>query len=433
MKEKIAIIVRGCPKNEVDAEVLAGELQDNDFNIVSEIDLADVIIIFTCAFIKNAVQESLETIFEVSLYNKRIIVTGCIVNRYGLNTLKELIPEVEIFFDTYNYLNIIPYLIKSNFKENKNFIYSHKNNRIIENSFAYVKISEGCSNSCSFCTIPKIKGKLFSRKIEDIYNEVKYLVEEKGVKEIILVSQNSGDYGRDLENGTNIVKLIKNLLKINTFFWVRLLYIYPQHVSDELLELSFNEKFCNYLDIPLQHIDNDILKKMGRSSTERSIKDTLDKIKSNYPKIFLRTSLIVGFPGETEEKFQKLLDFINEYKFYNLGCFKYSKEDGTKAAKLKEQIPEKIKNIRYKKIMSLQRKILENINRSLLSKKFKAIVEGVSDETELLLKSRCEFQAPDIDGITYINKGFVKEKGFYNIKITDFKDYDLIGEITTEQ
>ena len=430
MKRKIAIVLRGCPKNEVDAQVLAGELKTIHFNIVSNVEEADIIIIFSCAFIKSAVEETLETIFEISLLKKEILVVGCIVNRYGKEKLKKIIPEVKEFFGTYDFLKVVDYIKNNSFSLSKNqFIYSSNNNRILEQNFAYVKISEGCSNSCSFCTIPFIKGKLFSRKLEDIINEIKFLTEEKGIKEIILISQNNGEYGKDLKNNTNITKLIKEILKINALTWLRVLYIYPYYINDEFLELTLDEKFCNYLDMPVQHIDNDILKAMGRKSNEKLIRNILYKIKTFYPHLFLRTSIIVGFPGETEEKFLKLLDFIKEYQFYNLGCFKYSPEENTKAAKFQNQIPDSLKSKRYRVIMKEQKRIVRSINKNLINKTFKILLSGYSDETDLLLIGRTEFQAPDIDGITYINKGNVEYKDFYNIKITGFKDYDLIGEI----
>ncbi len=431
MKEKIAIVVLGCPKNEVDAEVLTGELSAKGFLITSNIENADYIVIFTCSFIKDAVEEAVDTILELSLLNKKIIVTGCLVSRYGIDKLQKLLPEVVKFFGTYNYMDIINFLLNNQYKPShtERFIYSRKNFRILNSSFAYVKISEGCSNRCSFCTIPSIKGNLFSRKSDDIIDEVKYLTDEKGINEIILISQNSGDYGKDLNKTENLNNLLKKLLNIKTLKWLRVLYTYPDFINDEFLELTTHEKFCNYLEIPIQHIDNEILKKMNRKSSEKDIRRILDKIKTSFPEIFLRTSLIVGFPGETESKFKKLSEFIKEYKFYNLGCFIYSPEEGTKAAKMKPQINEKTKSERFKEIMLLQKKIVKDINVSLLHKNFKALITGYSEESELLLQGRTEFQLPDIDGKTFITKGFIEKQGIYEIKITDFKDYDLIGEI----
>ena len=431
MKEKIAIVVLGCPKNEVDAEVLTGELSAKGFLITSNIENADYIVIFTCSFIKDAVEEAVDTILELSLLNKKIIVTGCLVSRYGIDKLQKLLPEVVKFFGTYNYMDIINFLLNNQYKPShtERFIYSRKNFRILNSSFAYVKISEGCSNRCSFCTIPSIKGNLFSRKSDDIIDEVKYLTDEKGINEIILISQNSGDYGKDLNKTENLNNLLKKILNIKTLKWLRVLYTYPDFINDEFLELTTHEKFCNYLEIPIQHIDNEILKKMNRKSSEKDIRRILDKIKTSFPEIFLRTSLIVGFPGETESKFKKLSEFIKEYKFYNLGCFIYSPEEGTKAAKMKPQINEKTKSERFKEIMLLQKKIVKDINVSLLHKNFKALITGYSEESELLLQGRTEFQLPDIDGKTFITKGFIEKQGIYEIKITDFKDYDLIGEI----
>jgi ribosomal protein S12 methylthiotransferase len=429
MKEKISIIVLGCPKNEVDAEVLAGELNSSEFIIENNIENSEIVIILTCAFIEDAVEEAIDTILEITSIKNRVIVVGCLVSRYGADRLKEQLPEVEIFFDTYNYLNVVDYLKYNKIYKNYNrFIYSHNNQRVLSSTFSYVKIAEGCRRSCSFCTIPQIKGGLFSRQINDIIDEIKKIV-ESGIYEIILISQNSGDYGKDLKNSSNLTALIEQALKINDLKWLRVLYIYPDDINEYFLELTRHEKFCKYLDIPIQHIDNDILKSMNRKTDENNIKRILDNIKTNYPEIFLRTSLIVGYPGETDEKFNKLLNFIKQYQFYNLGCFKYFREEGTTAAALPGQVANKIKNIRYKKIMQTQKKVVKNINKTLTGKIFQVNISGFSTESELLLEGRTEFQSPDIDGITFINEGIIDEAGFYKVKITDFADYDLIGKI----
>ncbi len=428
MKEKIAIVVLGCPKNEVDAEVLAGEFAKEGFILENSVESADIAIIFTCAFIEDAVSEAIDTILAISKIKFRVIVAGCLVSRYGREKLKELLPEVEEFFDTYNYLSIIDYLKNKQFNSKKRFIYSSKNQRIFSSSYCYVKISEGCMRGCSFCTIPFIKGKLFSRQISDIVTEIEKIT-DNGIYEIILVSQNSGDYGRDLDDKSNLKKLLKKILKISNLKWLRLLYIYPNDIDEELLELTKHEKFCNYLDIPIQHIDNDILKSMNRIRNETEIKKTLENIKTNYSDIFLRTSVIVGYPGENEEKFNKLLKFLQEFRFYNLGCFKYSKEENTLAARLGEQVPDEVKEERYNLIMDSQKKIVKEINNSLIGKTFEVNISGYYSESQLLLEGRTMFQSPDIDGITLINEGIIESSGFYHVKITDYADYDLIGKI----
>ncbi len=431
MQKRVSIVVLGCPKNEVDAEVFAGELVKSGFEVIADYESSDSVIIFTCGFLKKAVEESIETILEISFLKKRIIVTGCLVSRYGIKKLEELLPEVEKFFGTYNYLDIVTYLEKGSVPSVSmpKFIYSHKNERITNSQFAYVKISEGCSNNCAFCVIPAIKGRLISREKDDIVQEVKILTEEKGIKEIILISQNSGDYGKDLEESTNLHELMKAILNIDALEWLRVLYVYPDYINDEFLELFSHEKLCNYMEMPLQHIDNEILRLMRRKSNEKKIRMLLDKIKSDYPQIFLRTSLIVGFPGETEKKFKKLVDFIKEYEFYNLGTFIYSKEEGTKAEKMPFHVDNETKRKRYDIIMKEQSKIMTKINSSLTGKIYRTFISGFSEETELLLNGRTEFQSPEIDGTTYITEGFIDAPGFYNVEITDFKDYDLIGKI----
>ena len=425
---KIALITLGCPKNEVDSEILASLLYQNKFILIDNVNEADVVIINTCAFIEKAVKEAVDRILEIALLKKRIIVTGCLVSRYGENILKELLPEVEFFFDTYNYINIVKYLLKKHYKTNKKFIYSHKFPRLGNSIYKYVKISEGCSNNCSFCTIPKIKGKFFSRPIRDIINEIKKLV-DKGVEEIILVSQDTGRYGKDLDKNTNLVKLIEKILKIKNLKWLKVLYLYPDTINKDLLELTKHEKFCPYLDIPIQHIDNKILKLMNRKTSEKEIRDLFYKIKAFYPEIFLRTSVMVGFPQEDEKSFEKLLNFLKEIEFYNLGCFKYSPEEGTKAAKLNGQVKQIIKHKRYLKIMKNQREIVKKINKTFKGKVFDAIIEGYCNESNLILCGRTFFQAPEIDGKVFITRGYVEKPGIYKVKIKNFKNYDLIGEL----
>ncbi len=423
---KISIITLGCPKNEVDSEILANILLKENYFLTKDVNSADVIIINTCAFITDAVKEAIEVILTVAKLNKRLIVAGCLVNRYGKEKLKKLLPEVEAFFETYEYINILKYLKGENLLKIKRFIYNSSFKRFNEIS-KYVKISEGCSNACSFCTIPKIKGRQFSRPIKDIIEEIKYLT-DNGTEEIILVSQNTGSYGEDLKDGTNLVKLIKEILKISNLKWLKLLYLYPEKITEELLDLTFHEKFNPYLDIPIQHIDDKILKLMNRKTTEKSLRNLFYKIKLNYSHIFLRTSIIVGFPGEDEISFNKLLDFIKEIEFYNLGCFKYSKEEGTKAEKLPNQVPKRIKTERYKLLMKTQKKIMKKINKKLVGKIFNVIIEGYADESNFIYKGRTEFQAPDIDGITYVTGEEIPKVGIYPVKISKFKDYDLIGE-----
>ncbi len=426
---KVSIITLGCPKNEVDSEILASLLKEKNFEITLNIDDSEIVIINTCAFIKEAVQEAIDVILNVAQTKKRIIVAGCLVSRYGKEKLKELLPEVEKFFDTYNYINILNYLSNKPQKEYKKFIYNSKLKRFTDSISKYVKISEGCSNACSYCTIPKIKGKYFSRPLNDILEEIKILT-DNGVEEVILVSQDTGRYGMELKDGTNIVKLIEKILNINSLKWLRVLYLYPDTVTDELLELTKHEKFCSYLDIPIQHVDDKVLKLMKRKILEKDLKNLFYKIKSDYPYLFLRTTVMVGFPQEDEDAFKNLLNFVKEIEFYNLGCFKYSKEEGTLASKFKGQIPEKEKNKRFREIMKIQKDIVKKMNKKLKNKEVETLIEGYCPESELLLCGRTFFQAPDIDGKVFINKGYINKPGIYKVKIKNFKNYDLIGELT---
>ncbi len=426
---KISIITLGCPKNEVDSEILASLLKEKNFEIIPNIEDSDIVIINTCAFIKEAVEEAIDVILNVAQTKKRIIVAGCLVSRYGEEKLKELLPEVEKFFNTYNYINILKYIRNKPFKNFKKFIYSSKLKRFFDSISKYVKISEGCSNACSYCIIPKIKGKYFSRPMNDILEEIKKLT-DNGVEEIILVSQDTGRYGIDLKDGTNLEKLIEKILNINSLKWLKVLYLYPDTITDELLELTKHEKFCSYLDIPIQHVDDKILKLMNRKISEKDLKNLFYKIKNDYSHLFLRTTVMVGFPQEDENAFKNLLNFIKDIEFYNLGCFKYSKEEGTLASKLQGQISQKEKNKRFKKILKIQKEIVNKINRSLKNKELETLIEGYCPESNLLLCGRTFFQAPDIDGKVYINKGFVDKPGIYKVKIKNFKNYDLIGELT---
>jgi len=425
---KISIITLGCPKNEVDSEILARKLIEENYQIINNLEESEIIIINTCAFITDAIKEAIDVILNCVKFKKRIIVTGCLVSRFGEKKLKKLFPEVEAFFDTYNFLKILNYLKGEKFSKEKKFIYNSNFLRPVSKTFKYVKISEGCSLSCSYCTIPKIKGKQFSRPVYDIVEEIKKLV-DNGTKEIILVAQNTGSYGYDLKDGTNLVKLLKEILKINDLKWLRVLYLYPEFITEELLELTFHEKFCSYLDIPIQHIDSRILKLMNRKSTEKKLYQLFEKIKVKYSHIFLRTTVMVGFPTESEHEFQKLLKFIKDIEFYNLGVFKYSKEEGTKAEKLKDDVPKREKTRRAKEILKTQKKIVKKLNKKLVGKKLNVLVEEKFISSGAVLTGRTEFQAPEIDGITFITSKIPLTNNIYEAEIKKFKDYDLFGEI----
>lgn len=443
MVKKVGIVSLGCPKNLVDSEVMLGLIKDAGYEITNDEKEADVIIVNTCGFIDSAKQESINTILEMAQYKKDsrkyLIVTGCMAERYKEEIMKEM-PEVDAVVGTGNYGEIADVLERVA-KGERPVIYgcldntSHlENTRVIstKTGFAYLKIAEGCSNCCTYCIIPALRGPYRSRKIEDIVKEAKML-SESGVKEVILVAQDTTMYGIDLYGKRKLVELIRQLSNIDGIEWIRLLYCYPELIDEELInEIASNDKVCKYLDIPLQHISDDILKKMGRRSTSSEIKNLISTLRERIPQIILRTSLIVGFPGETDEDFALLREFIKEYRFDRLGIFTYSKEEGTPAAKLKPQVPKKVKEKRYNELMKLQSEIVAESNMSKIGEVYKTIVEGVAEDG-IFYYGRSYAEAPDIDSLIYFTSMEPLETGsFVDVKILNTDNYDLIGEVVNE-
>ena len=437
--QKVAIVSLGCPRNRVDTETAAHFLKEGGFSFVYYEAEADIIIVNTCSFINSAKEESIDTILELSRYKKsgsckKLVVTGCLPQRYK-DELINLLPEVDVFLGTNEY-QALPEILHQNkrglFIGYSTLIQESFTPRILSQSpyTAYLKIAEGCLHNCSYCVIPSIRGKLRSRKIDALVTEAETLV-NKGAIEIILVAQDSTDYGKDLNNGSTLTKLLKSLVKIKRLSWIRLLYAYPDGINSELIELIRDEeKICNYIDVPIQHVNSRILKLMRRNiaNTDR-LKRKLEIIRNSIPDISLRTSIIVGFPTETNSEFEELLSFIKEFKFDNLGVFAYSKEEGTKAAEMKGQIPERIKELRRKTVMEQQKKVVQTINKKKVGKVFDVLIEGISQETELLLAGRGYFQAPEIDGIVYINEGTTENGKIEKVKIIKSIGYDFIGKI----
>ena len=432
----------GCPKNLVDAEVMLGVLSKQDYEITMDEKDADVIIVNTCSFIKEAKQESIDAILDLAerKHDGRchtLIVSGCLPQRYQEELAKEL-PEVDIFIGTGDYPRIAEILAEKSGTEEQlhyigdpNYIYDETLPRLNSSPawFSYLKIGEGCSNCCSYCIIPKLRGDYRSRPLEALIAEAEMLV-SRGVKEINVISQDITRYGSDFNDGTNLEMLLRRLAAIDGLRWIRLLYAYPDGINDSLIELISTEpKICKYLDIPIQHISDSILKGMQRRSSEKQIRDLIEKIRLKIPGVALRTSLIVGFPGETIDDFGALMHFVEQTQFDRLGVFCYSKEEGTPAASMPEQVSERIKRERYRKLMRTQARLSFRRNRALIGCTDQVIVEGYSEETELLLKGRSSRQAPDIDGQVYITAGNADVGDIVTIKITDSSDYDLIGEI----
>ena len=442
IKQKVSMVSLGCPKNLVDAEVMLGVLARQDYEITTDEKDADVIIVNTCSFIKEAKQESIDAILDLAerKHDGRchtLIVSGCLPQRYQEELAQEL-PEVDIFIGTGDYPRIAEILAEKGGTDHQlryigdpDYIYDESLPRLNSSPswYSYLKIGEGCSNCCSYCIIPKLRGSYRSRPQDALVAEAEMLV-ARGVKELNIISQDITRYGSDLADGSSLETLIRRLAAIDGLRWIRLLYAYPDGITDSLIELIRDEpKVCKYLDIPIQHISDPILKAMKRRSSEQQIRDLIVKLRSEIPGIALRTSLIVGFPGETVDDFTTLTQFVEQTQFDRLGVFCYSKEEGTPAAEMPEQITERVKRERYRKLMRAQARLSFRRNRSLIGTCEQVIVEGYSEETELLLKGRSCRQAPDIDGQVYITAGNANVGDIVSLKITDSSDYDLIGEI----
>ena len=444
-KLKVSFVSLGCLKNLVDSEVMLGHLPLDRYEIILDESQADIIIVNTCAFINDAKEESVDTILEVSDYKeegncKLLVVAGCLPQRYQ-NVLKEQLPEVDLFLGTAEgpqIVELIEQQLQNDIPVEKiglpEYLYDHETPRVNSSPTytSYIKIAEGCSNHCSYCIIPQLRGKLRSRSIASVVAEAHHLADQ-GVTEIVLIAQDITDFGADRNDGATLEKLLKELVAIEKIVWIRLLYAYPDGITSELIELiATEEKICNYLDLPLQHIDDHILTQMNRHLDEKQTRELVQRLRDRIPGLTLRTSFIVGFPGETREQFDKLLTFVKEGHFERVGVFRYSREEGTTAAKLPEQIPARTKTSRLNKLMKAQARVSFGKNRSLVGRVEQVLVEGYSEETDLLLKGRSVRQAPDIDGQYLITSGVADVGEYVQLKITDSSEYDLIGEIVED-
>ena len=445
---KISFISLGCDKNLIDSEIMLGLIDENGYIIVSDESEADIVIINSCGFIMDANEEAIENILRIADYKKEgkckgIIVTGCMAQRYKDEIFKEL-PEVDAVVGTGDFENIVSVInrICSGEKSvqlvtDKDHIIDPKNSlkRIVTSvgGYSYLKIAEGCDNFCTYCTIPYLRGKYRSRTIESLIEEAKILAAQ-GVRELILIAQDTSLYGTDLYGEKKLPLLLEKLSEIEDIEWIRILYCYPEHITEEIIDaMANNPKVCHYLDMPVQHSDNDILKRMGRRRTREGLVDVIDRLRAKMPDICLRTTLIVGFPNETEENFKNLCDFISEVKFDRLGVFTYSREEGTPAYKMDGQIDEEIKQQRKDYILEMQKSISSEKCSSFIGKTLKVIVEGKLDSEEKTYCSRSYRDCYEIDGFVFFDSEEELIAGdFYNIKITDSSDYDLIGEITDE-
>lgn len=438
-KEKVCLVSLGCPKNLVDSEVMLGILKKHHFELIIDEKEADILIVNTCGFIGDAKEESIDAILRVAELKEKgkcrlLIVTGCLSQRYKEELAEEL-PEVDYFIGTGEYHRIAE-VIKDNpsrkiIVDTPTYVYNHTTPRILSTPryYAYVKVAEGCSNHCSYCTIPSIRGELRSRPIPSVLREVKDLVAQ-GVKEINLISQDTTSYGKDLENPEALERLITGMIRIGGLEWIRLLYLYPTRITDTLIQIIRDEeKICRYIEIPIQHISERVLKAMNRRYSRFQIEGLIQKLRQEIPGVVLRTSLIVGFPGERERDFEELLDFVEVVTFDRLGVFKYSREEGTPACEMKNQVPEDIKELRFDSIMKAQAKVSLEKNRAMIGSTVRILIEGIREENRLPIKGRTAGQAPDIDGITYVHKGKAIPGDMVDVLITDADQHDLIGEI----
>ena len=428
LDKSISAISLGCDKNRVDLEHMLGKLKDYGFKIISDINDAQIIIVNTCAFILPAIKEAIENILLAikQKQNKceKVIVSGCLNERY-LNEIKNEFKEVDCFLrlkDNDNIVKIIQSLYgiecDEKFRSDERLLttFSH---------YAYLKIADGCNNGCAYCTIPRIRGRYRSVEIDELYKEAKQLAKQ-GVKELIVVAQDITRYGEDLYNKNCLIELLEKLSKIKEIEWIRLHYLYPEKITDELLKyINENEKICKYLDIPLQHIDNDILYEMNRKCDEKTTRELIEKIKKDYPNFTIRSTFIIGFPGETKKQFNKLLDFIKTAKLQNVGFFPFYKEEKTKAYYMKKQIPNFIKKKRLKIIEKAQQEIADKLNFNRINQVVRVLIDEFDDNTGCFV-GRDEYNSPNVE----INDNNNVECGkFYNVKITDYKNRIFKGEI----
>ncbi len=437
---KVGFVSLGCSKNLIDTEMAIGLFKRNNFEIVNDVEKAEIIIVNTCGFIESAKQEAINTILEMAEYKEKgtckyLVVMGCLVQRYK-KELQKALPEVDLFIEINDYGSYWDKILELLDEEEKpdtinNLCYM---DRVIStgNKTAYLKIAEGCSNRCTYCAIPYIRGPYVSRPMEEVLEEAKKLA-TAGIKELIVIAQDTTRYGEDLYGESKLSDLLNELCKIDGFEWIRFLYAYPESITDELIQtVKNNPKICNYFDIPIQHISDSVLRRMNRRTTGKQIEELINKIKKQIPDVILRTSLIVGFPGETEEDFNKLYEFVKKGYFDKLGVFTYSKEDGTPAARLKEQIHPATKKKRYNLIMSVAKDISAEKLKSYIGKEYKVLVEDTTFDHKFCV-GRSYMDIPDTDGMVIIKNCDTKLVGeFVNCKVTAVNNYDLIAKISNK-
>lgn len=434
---KVGMISLGCPKNQVDGEIMLSKLADAGFEIVTQIEDSDIMIVNTCGFIDDAKREAIETILEVAEYKKAgiissIVVTGCLAQRYQDEIIKEM-PEVDAVLGIGANADIVKTckkalcgIVTTNYPDRCNLPLDGERIVSTPSHWAYLKIAEGCDNRCAFCAIPSIRGRYRSRKIESVVDEAKTL-SKAGVKEIILIAQDTTKYGQDIYGEYKLDALLNELVKIDGIEWIRLFYCYPHRITDSLIDvIKNNDKICNYIDIPLQHSSKKVLKAMNRPGDGDEYKKLINKLRTEIPDISIRTTLMVGFPGESESDFEDLCSFVKKVKFDKMGCFAFSPEEGTPAFDMKNQLDEQVKNRRAEVLMDAQYGITEDCNKSRIGKKYKVIVDSFEDGK---YTGRSYMDSPEIDsGIIFTADKNIRIGDFIEVVITDFDGYDLIGE-----
>ena len=445
MAERVHLVSLGCPKNRVDSEVMIGKLRQGEWELVDAPEDADVIVVNTCSFIQPATEESIDTVLEMAGYKKsgkcqKLIVTGCMVQRYGA-TLEDEFPEVDHFLGTGEYHRIdevlrarageaprshvdVPMYIHDEFAPRINSWKTHS---------AWLKISEGCNHKCAFCIIPTLRGKMRSRSIPSLVVEAERMAAE-GVRELNLVSQDSTAFGRDLADGTDLGGLLRALAKVDGLDWIRLHYAYPIGLPESLLRaISEEEKVCNYLDMPLQHASGKMLKAMRRGVTRAGQDRILERVRRFVPDIAIRSTFIVGFPGETEEDFEELLDFIQEQRFDRVGVFTYFQEDGTDAAKLPDQVPEAVRLDRQRRLMEAQAEISRARLLAMVGQIQPVLIDGPSSDHEWVISGRLRTQAPEVDGHVFLDSppDDVKAGQIRMVRIDRTSEYDLVGTVVS--
>ena len=440
---KIALESLGCSKNLMDAEIMTGILKEKGYEFVEEFDEADIIIVNTCGFIRDAKQESIDTIVELSQLKevgklKYLIVTGCLAQRYADELLEE-IPEIDAIVGTGNFMNISEIIDRLESEKNVTeignieFAFDETLPRYVSTPehMAYLKIGEGCSNHCTYCIIPKLRGKYRSRKIEDIVEEAKTLAAE-GAKELVVIAQDTTRYGEDLYGEAKLAELLEELAGIEGIKWIRIMYSYPESITEKLIDvIAAHDNICSYFDMPIQHASNRVLKRMNRRTSKEDIRSKVEMIRSKIPDAVIRTTVIVGFPGETEEDLEELIEFMKEIKFDRLGAFAYSREEDTPADRMDGHMDEEIKEERRDRVMMVQQAISEEINQKREDKVFEVLIEEEAEDGVYV--GRTQGDAEEIDSVVYVNSEEELEIGsFVNVYITEAMEYDLIGDVVDE-